>query len=294
MPAGAGEVVSSPFAKEPTVLLSTKGLGRGASKDLEALPLPPNLDAACANIEASVGGRQALIEHLAHLPLEKKQELLLGAIADPRNDELGLAKICQLYGIQFSQLVEMFSKAGAAKNSLESMQRVWKHAPDVAEDVMLRALPHHLPCEVCHGEKVLKSTVLKSGEGGKVEKVEAEEPCAACRGKGERLHQPEKGQQELALKLAGLIAAPGTAVQVNVSQKTAVGVGLGAGDGVFASFAAASDAVMYPGAAIEAEVVVPAAPPEKVVSAAEELEVTPSDLDAFEEEADEILGAEEP
>jgi hypothetical protein len=288
--AAASAAAAADWKREDAALIAVPPGSRG--KEISAIPLPEALEAACAGFETAAGGRAALIEHLSHAPLDQKQELLVGAIADPRNDSISLARICQLYGIKFSALLGLFRDAGFAKAQLTAMQKVWGYTPQLAEDVMLRALPHDLPCGACLGEGKFTRPAVVEREGKKIT-VEETRECEACRGRGSVLQQPERAQQELALKLAGLIQPAGAqpSTVVNVSQKTAVGIAAAGGGGVFASFVAASDKVLYPGRAGAAPA--PAAAPATPAPAAPADDPVDAEVvDPFEAEAGEILGEE--
>jgi hypothetical protein len=194
------------------------------SLPLSEVPLPPAADQACKTFEAQAGGREKMVEHLASAPLTPKQALLVGAIADPRNDRHSLGRICQLYGIQFSDLMKMFRDAGFAKAQLAAMQRVWDYVPQVAEDVMQRALPHSITCP-CRG---------------------LDPECEDCRGRGSIEKQPELETQKLALQMGGLVAQPGGGVNISMKQEQHTTLAQSFG-GVFSRFAQASDQVLFPG-----------------------------------------------
>ncbi len=218
--------------------------------------VPLALETACKNFEAEVGGREALIATLIHAPLTKDQELLVGAIVDPRNDEASLARICYTFNIQFADLITLFRSAGFVKAQLQAMRKVWDAVPEVAEDVMGRAVPHYLRCNGCFGRRKVEAPELdeKGAATGKTVEV----PCPACDGEGEVLVQPKLETQKVALELGGLIQPKGAPVQVNVTQQQAQGA-FQAG-GRLGDFYADSDAVVFPQAqeaeeTVEAEVV---------------------------------------
>jgi hypothetical protein len=247
-PAPAAAAEPSWEAQEAAMVAIPKGK-EGAP--LREIPVPAALAAACSTFEETAGGREALVAHLAHARLSAKEELLVGAIADPRNDQHSLARICQLHGLQFSTLLGLFRDAGFARAQVEAMQKVWGMVPDLAVDVMTRALPHDLPCMECAGTGAKVEHVQEKDSEGKVSLVAHAVQCSGCRGKTTVRHEPEREQQKLALQLAGLISAPGQAgAIVNVNQRVGVGVavqaGGGAGADVFARFAEASDRVLYP------------------------------------------------
>lgn len=214
---------------------------------LKDIPLPPALEKACAGFEDAVGGREALVSHFAYAELGPREQLLIGAVADPRNDQHSLARICQLNGLQFTTLLGMFRQAGFARAQVEAMQRIWKVVPELAEDVMARSLPHELPCETCCGDGKRTEKKFTKGDDGKAVEAEVSVECPTCRGRGKQLHQPDLDRQKLGLQLAGLLpGAAGAQVNINVDKSTKQQFNLNAGGDVFASFMAASDQVLYP------------------------------------------------
>ncbi len=176
------------------------------------LKVPTLLDEACDNFEREVGGRKALITHLAHARLVGGQEYLVGAIADPRNDDLSLARICTIHGLSFSELLVLFRDAGIMRAQLNAMRKVWKALPEVAGDLLSRAVPYTIECLRCRGTGELKR---KSAEGEAVTK-----PCRVCNGSGKTQVEPRLETQKIALQLGGLLLPGATApqVQVNVQQ----------------------------------------------------------------------------
>jgi hypothetical protein len=219
-----------------------------SSNPTAPIHIPVALDEACSNFESEVGGRGALIEHLAHAPLTADQQLLVGAIADPRNDPSTLARICITYGIQFADLLTLFRAAGFAKAQLGAMRRVWGKLPDVAGDVMDRAVPHLLLCPTCAGDKeVEKKLIAGSNEDGSPKFTRWTETCETCGGHGEIQVQPKLETQKVALELGGLIQQKG-GVEVNVVQQQAL---VQAASSM--RFYQESDEVLYPGQVVEAE-----------------------------------------
>jgi hypothetical protein len=211
---------------------------RAAEEKQVAIPAP--LERACRNFESEVGGRAALIEHVSHAQLNEDQELLIGAIADPRNDQSSLARICYSYGIQFADLLTLFRSAGFAKAQLQAMRRVWERLPDVAGDVMERSVPHQILCSSCAGIGRVEKTKATGGDGGGIQRVE--ERCDTCNGMGYITIQPRLETQKVALEIGGLLQpGGGPGVQVNVTQQQAMGVA-----GRLSSFARESDEVLFP------------------------------------------------
>jgi hypothetical protein len=200
--------------------------------------IPAALEEACKTFETAVGGRGALVAHLAHGDLKARDDLLVGAIADPRNDVHSLARICMLYGLKFADLLQLFRGAGFVKAQLAAMQKVWTKLPDVAGDVMDRSVPHNIVCSTCAGEK----TVHKKKYAGK-ELEEWDETCEDCAGRGFLQAQPRLDTQKVALQLGGLLNKEGVGVQVNVSQAQGQMAGMDQG---FADFFRRSDRVLYP------------------------------------------------
>jgi hypothetical protein len=187
-----------------------------------AVVIPRPLEEACKNFEQAVGGRDNLVGHLVHASnLTEDQEYLIGAIADPRNDARSLARICTIYEIKFTDLLQLFRNAGLVKAQLAAMQKVWTRLPEVAGDLMDRATTHTLTCPRCRGDGKIPKSVMqpnpKEPEAGPVE-VKWEELCPECDGRGEQVVQPSLEVQKIALQLGGLLDKGGPAVQVNVQQ----------------------------------------------------------------------------
>ncbi len=226
-------------------------------------PLPKALEEACRNFETEVGGRDSLVAQLVHARLTPEQDLLVGAIADPTNDAFSLARICALHGIRFGDLLIVFRDAGLVRAQLAAMRKVWERLPQVAGDVMDRAIPHLLECPACRGTKVrVKFRAVKKSKEAPDGVKEVQVPCLRCAGTGEILVQPDLDRQKVALEVGGMLRQEGGGVQVNVQAQAQAGV--------FGNFAAASDAVLYPQ---------PAAPP---VSSAVEDGEEPVDAEVVE------------
>lgn len=209
--------------------------------------LPPALEKACSNFETEAGGREALVTHLAHARLSAEQELLVGAIADPRNDRHSLARICSLYHIKFSDLLSLFRDAGFVRAQLAAMRRIWTKVPDVAEDVMNRSVPHLLRCSRCAGSgQIRRKQFNGKNEDGSPAFAEWVEDCDVCGGEGEVEVQPRHDTQITALQLSGLLAPHGgPGVNISLTQQQAIVPGATGRD-----FLTASDQVLYPTVAV--------------------------------------------
>lgn len=200
--------------------------GSLAKQDLRSVNLPTPLIAACKHFEREVGGRQKLIEALAVARLTENQEYLVGAIADPRNSKLSLARICAIYGLKFVDLIHLFRDAKVVKAQVVAIQKIADALPEVAGDLMARAVPHMIPCGRCGGTgKIRRPRLLKARKEPAEGSPKADKPCSVCGGEGQVVVQPTLETQKVALELGGLLK-PGGGAQVQVNVQASGGGGI--------------------------------------------------------------------
>jgi hypothetical protein len=208
----------------PKGIYPRPAVGARAGEALAAVSLPPALEEACRNFEHEVGGRDALIHTLAAAELTQTQEYLVGAIADPRNDQASLARICAIHRIRFGELLQIFRNAKIMRAQVRAIQAVADALPEVAGDLMARALPHELPCTRCAATGTIRHKKRRLDKAADAEDL----PCPVCQGRKVILVQPELETQRTALELGGLLQKGGSpAVQVNVQQNAGGGGGAG-------------------------------------------------------------------
>lgn len=160
------------------------------------------------NLEKTLGGRAKLVEALLGGPPDPTLEYAIGLIADPRNDKQSLAAICNDGRLSYSEVFEGAKRGMLAIAMLQAVQKVAEKLPKVAEDVVMRSLPHQETCTECHGTKKI---VWKPAEG-KPQQI----PCPTCGGKGTYLVTPDFERQEFVLtQLGGLGVPKGPAVLID-------------------------------------------------------------------------------
>lgn len=168
----------------------------------------PAEEAAFATVETEMGGRQKLISTLSTAQLPQPIARILGAIADPANDGVSLAKVCAAHDVSLSKLLDMFRTALLARGRLAATVRIATALPEVAQQVMEDAVGGERICSDCLGAcRVSEPTPEDS---------ERTVPCALCRGRGKRQFTPDHEVQKTALKIGGLLeSGGGTKIAVN-------------------------------------------------------------------------------
>lgn len=202
-------------------------------------PSPRAVAQALDSLQEAAGGRQALVSQLLHAPETPEQKYVLGLLADPRSDALNLSRVCEQGQVSLGQLIHLLKEAKASKALLESMDRIAKYLPEVAEDLMARARPHDLPCWDCEGRGEVKVPVLD--EKGKATGDWETKPCEPCRGRGQIRTLPSLDRQKVALEVGGLLKRQ-SGVTVNVSQQAAT---FNFSGDARRDFRSATDALLY-------------------------------------------------
>ncbi len=167
----------------------------------------PAEEAAFATVETEMGGRQKLISTLSTAQLPKPIARILGAIADPANDGVSLAKVCAAHDVSLAKLLEVFRSALLARSQMAATVRIATALPEVAQQVMDDAVGGRRVCSTCLGAKRLAAPTEKDSE--------ATEPCPACKGVGEVQFVPDHEVQKTALKLGRLLDSGGMKIAVN-------------------------------------------------------------------------------
>lgn len=199
---------------------------RTTDKDRALAPNLPKVREALANLEAALGGRDALVEVFTAAPETEDGALLLGLLADPRNDSRPLSALCEEIGLSAGSVLRLYRTASLAKAQVLAIHEVAQHTPAVVADVMRRAQNHYRICGECQGTGEVWEPI-KATDGKIVDYQKA--PHRACDGSGQVLVDASPDHQKLALDLASLTpkAGPSTLVQVDNSRtSTQVAVGV--------------------------------------------------------------------
>ena len=161
---------------------------------------------ALTQLEAAVGGRQALVEVVLHAPTGHGLDGVIALLANPQNDARALSLLCREAGISVGELLEAYKQGRLARAQVRAIDLVAEHLPAVMEDLLLRAQPHTVDCGACRG----KGEVTQE-DGPAL-------PCDACAATGKRLVLPDLDRQKVALDLAQMTPkGKGALVVVNQS-----------------------------------------------------------------------------
>ena len=182
-----------------------------------------------AEFEREMGGRDALVEILAHVPeatfaAVQEGAIIASLVMDPANDRKHLGRLCADAGIPPVSLLRMLREGHLGRAQALAMRKVAQSLPTVVEDVMYRALPIIVKCHTCRGKGW----------------TDAETVCWSCEGTGKAEEVPDLDRQKLALELGGMLKkVPATQVQVN--QQANMGISFGS----MREFQAANDRLVY-------------------------------------------------
>jgi hypothetical protein len=187
----------------------------------------PSVDKALTAFEQEMGGREAVIEVLAHAPVDEEVQYLMLLLGDPSSDTRSLASLCIDGDIEPGKLLSLIRDGEMSKAQARSLRRVAKLLPDVAEDTMKRALPMQIRCPDCGGTK---------------------NSCVTCGGRGSVEKEPSLERQKTALELGGLLKKQ---APINIQQNQFQGVMAAS----LREFQVKSDKVLYDhDAPVDAEV----------------------------------------
>lgn len=183
-----------------------------ASRYADSRAIAANLRA----IETAVGGREALLGALLQAPLTEELSLVVGWIADPRNDTRDIVSLCADAQISVGQLMEAYEAGALAKARVAAIHHVAEHLPAVVEDAMTRARPYYIVCPTCTGGLTVPDPdfVPKKGQTLKdAPRVPCK--CAATDAPGHVLIHPELDRQKFAVELGGLGPKKAPAVAID-------------------------------------------------------------------------------
>jgi len=199
-------------------------------KRLEPDQVYPLLDA----IEQAMGGRTALRTALAAAPPSSDLDYVVGLISDPSNDCRKLSTIGAIGALTLGEFLEALKRGILAPAIVKALIHVSEKLPAVAQDVMMRALVHDLPCGVCRGATTVAGTTPDSPPV----------LCTACRGTGVESHDPDFERQKFVLeKMAPLI--PPKAALVNIDQSDRRTLTFDVSQQAHAKLLEAADKVLY-------------------------------------------------
>jgi hypothetical protein len=174
---------------------------------------------AMSNIEASVGGRQALVDTLAAGALSEKHITFLTKLADPLRARDSLQAICTEDGIMLSELLMLLKDASVAQGMVEAMRIGGAGLPSVMEDIVRKGVDRKVKCRRCGGKGEVIDTVLK----------QPNRTCLECGGSGYLWKESDFDRQKLLGDWMGLGPKKG-GVSVNVGVNQQVGMNLPGGN----------------------------------------------------------------
>lgn len=165
--------------------------------------------------EARLGGRQELIDVLAQTPLTSELHTILGLLADPQYDRMGLSRLCLKAGVTAGDVFLAYKRGLILRGQLLATQKVSAGLPAVAEDVMRRSAPYQVTCGACIGTGSIVP------EPTPEVKNPSPIPCSLCLGTGQRTIEPDLDRQKLALDL-GEMVKKGGGLTIGMSQQTVI------------------------------------------------------------------------
>lgn len=181
---------------------------------------PPKLALqALRGFERDLGSRTAVIDAMKGCELSEEETYLMDLMADPREAGTPLARLCGQARVSIPRFLDIFRRGAGAQALAAAHGRIYEKLPEVAADVMARALPRHFACFKCPGPE-----------------------CDKCHGVGYLTEDPELETQKVALQIGGLLKSGG-GTEVNVNQQNISAISMLR---TTADFRSATDAVLYP------------------------------------------------
>lgn len=182
----------------------TTELTRPLPSPIKEDPPAPRVIRALKAFEEAVGGRDALVAELAPAELGEQESLVLRLLADPDQDDKPIHEVLGNAGVSVARFLKIFRDARGARAYLAALDQVWEKLPDVAADVMERALPAEVFCKPCSGTGQQKLKTENRAKKGPRRNQDAPLVCPECEGKGKRPVTPTLEYQRLALTLGGM------------------------------------------------------------------------------------------
>lgn len=171
-------------------------------------------DDAVETFATLVGGRTGLVESLAIGTGAPEIDKLVNLLLDPRYKRYSVRRLCGVVGLTVTDLFTAYRKAALMRAHIQATHTIAAKIPPVVEDVMTRAVPQPIVCDVCKG---LGSLETKA--------------CWKCQGTGQTQSEPDLDRQKLALELGHLIEKKGGGLIVQQNQ-IAAGAMVAGGTGV--------------------------------------------------------------
>lgn len=229
--------------------------------DHEAVKLAaPNTNSAMilreafTNFETAVGGREALIEVLAHCPPTSVGASMVNRLlVDPAFVETHantLFALCKKHKLSFNLVVQAFRDAKLAKVAIDTLNQVAKEVPTVVEQLVADSTNRWETCTTCEGEGRIprfneQMEFAYDGEG-KLLTIN----CMECRGKGRKFTKHDFQNRSRLLDIAGLRADRSPLVQQTFNQQANIGAlatsNFLPGDGSFESLMQAVEQTLKP------------------------------------------------
>lgn len=186
----------------------------GLRKYAPPASLAVNAQAELKQLEADFGGRQALVQALTFAKQTKDIRYLLGLIADPQNNSLSLAEVCQLGRVLPGELIGALASGSELRSQLLAKQHIAQQLPTVVKEVMHKAAEYEDDCTECLGTGTIVA------EPSVAVPNPSPEPCATCQGGGKLRFPADKECRDLALEMGGL-TSKGGGVSVNTNVQVA-------------------------------------------------------------------------
>lgn len=171
-------------------------------------------EASFAALELELGGRQQLAAILAGADLSMQDAAVAGLLADPLNDGISLAKVCNQGGVTMARLLKLFKEAVIIKGQVKALARIGAAIPDVAASVMEDAIPGKRVCPRCEGLSTIQNPKMPTATDQEYQETIE---CPKCAGKGTIIHVPLHEVQKTALQLGGLLDKGGGTRILNVN-----------------------------------------------------------------------------
>ncbi len=170
---------------------------------------PPAEDAALSGAEVdafvgALGGRAHLVAVLRIGSGDPAVDRILTLLDDPIYGGWPIPRLCTLAGLTVADFLRAYQQAMYARAEITVTKLVTDRLAAVVDDLLMRAVPHDVPCPACQGRPPLPGL--------------PETPptiCAMCRGHGTILAMPTLGRQKIALELGKLITKAGPLLQQN-------------------------------------------------------------------------------
>lgn len=175
-------------------------------------------------LEAAIGGRQAVIDALSTADLDEKQQHLLRLLADPARERDSLATICGSANVAPSALLNLFRQSAFSRAYAVALTRVAEALPAMVADVAAKSVDRWAPCPRCGG-----------GEQPK------EDTCQVCQGTGRVWRESDLERQRLLWDAAGLSKKSSG---ITITQQVGVATG-SAPTPLFSRIVRATDAAAY-------------------------------------------------